>query len=90
MKRTPTILILLLAVTALTGLAAYHKYETRKVAAAKAMPDYSALYTASQKQVKLLTQQNGVLQAIDTQLTMQKGQLCTDLSNHKLTDPLCN
>ena len=90
MKRTPTILILLLAVTLLVGLAAYHKYQTQKVAAAVKKPDYSALYAASQKQVNTLRQQNGVLQAQVTQLTTQKAHFCSVLLSKKVSDQLCN
>lgn len=90
MKTTSTLtIVVLLAVTAAVAVPAVHKYETQKVSATVKTTDYKALYTASSKQVKSLTNANGVLQATETQLTSQKTQLCSDLSAHKVTEALC-
>ena len=90
MSKTSTLTILILAVlTASVAVPAVHKYETHKVTAVAKTTDYKALYTASSKQVKSLTNANGVLQATATQLTSQKTTLCNDLSAHKVTETLC-
>ena len=91
MSKTPTLVILTLAVvTAAVAVPAVHKYETNKVTAVVKTTDYHALYVSESKQVKDLTNSNGILQATNTQLTTQKTALCGDLKAHKVTDSLCN
>lgn len=91
MKHTSTLTILTLAVvTAAVAVPAVHKYETQKVSATVKSVNYKALYAASSKQVKDLTNSNGILQATNTQLTTQKTALCGDLKAHKVTNSLCN
>jgi hypothetical protein len=89
MKRTPTLIILVLVLTVGAALLAVRKYNSQPVTAQAKTVDYKALYTAEAKQVKSLTNTNGVLQATATQMTTQKTALCSELSAHKVTEALC-